>query len=874
MKLNTFLANVNPSDIILTVNRRLGSYLKRAYDEWQTQAGSHAWQGLQIFPFDVWIEYIWNNILFGDRIILTPFQEFLLWQQCIEESPASQELINTKATANLAMDTWKVLQNWLLSLNEIQNQLSPDTQLFIAWSELFIAKCKQLHVISRHEVIFHLAEKAKFALPQFSARRILFVGFDDFSPAVQKFQDHLKKHATVLNINLENSNNKSVHRLSLPNDDQEIREMARWAYQMLMKSPKAKIGCIVPNLTEQRAKTIQTFQDVFYADHINTHHSSFPFNISAGQYLYEFPIIVTALQIITLNKNRISLEEFSCLLLSPFIGSSEVELTARALLDKALRSFGEKELFWSQLLRGHLLAPCPRLRANLECLRSLADHHDHPKSFEHWASLFISQLKALGWPGERSLDSNEFQLAERFKKLFVEFISLDFILSPVSCGKAIKCLIELTKQTLFQPKTESKPIQILGILEASGMIFDYFWVSGLNNETWPAPCTPNPFIPIELQKKLHMPHATPDRELEFSQRVTHRFLENAQIIFLSHAEQKNDRLFCASPLIAEYPLIDLPFVPYISIEQHIHESKKIVEFFDDQGPEIKEEFTQGGSGILKAQAACPFQAFAKFRLSAEPILPVKLGLAAHEKGLIIHDVLACFWEKIKSHEQLCNLNDNELITLVENLIEDALNKVKQKKPFSLRSHMFGLEKTRIQKIILSWLVLEKQRQAFEVVGCERKEKVTVGSLEISLQLDRIDQLADGSQIIIDYKTGKASIKDWFGDRPKEPQLPLYSTVFKNKPSGILFAVLKPNDMTFKGILSREGLVPGGLTLDSRKVNDFISIKELIAYWQDVLTTLANDFYHGKANVDPKEAATCQVCSYLSLCRKVFSHETC
>ena len=32
---------------------------------------------------------------------------------------------------------------------------------------------------------------------------------------------------------------------------------------------------------------------------------------------------------------------------------------------------------------------------------------------------------------------------------------------------------------------------------------------------------------------------------------------------------------------------------------------------------------------------------------------------------------------------------------------------------------------------------------------------------------------NGYYTIIDYKSGKPNINDWFGDRPKQPQLPLY-----------------------------------------------------------------------------------------------------
>ena len=42
-----------------------------------------------------------------------------------------------------------------------------------------------------------------------------------------------------------------------------------------------------------------------------------------------------------------------------------------------------------------------------------------------------------------------------------------------------------------------------------------------------------------------------------------------------------------------------------------------------------------------------------------------------------------------------------------------------------------------------------------------------------MRIDRIDRLADGARVLIDYKSGLADA-DWRGERPDNPQLPLYA----------------------------------------------------------------------------------------------------
>ena len=56
-------------------------------------------------------------------------------------------------------------------------------------------------------------------------------------------------------------------------------------------------------------------------------------------------------------------------------------------------------------------------------------------------------------------------------------------------------------------------------------------------------------------------------------------------------------------------------------------------------------------------------------------------------------------------------------------------------------------------MILRWLNLEKARPPFVVLEQETTRFVTIGDLNLTLQIDRIDQLSHDQWMIIDYKTG-------------------------------------------------------------------------------------------------------------------------
>lgn len=866
MNVEHFLAHISHADLILTANSRLSMYLRKNFDALQVAKGNSAWISPQILPLSSWIEQTWDHSSQDSRKVLTDFQELLLWEKIIRESPATAHLLNIQATAQLVKDTWKLLNQWLLPLKEIEEYPTQDVATFIHWVKEFQENCHSSHSVTRSELLPNLICKLPTSAIEISSK-IFFVGFDDLSPAIQKLQQILRNQTSVENIQFAQDVDGSVFRCSFLDKKQEIQEMARWAYDKLINNRTAIIGCILPNLSEKRAQINQIFQDVFFAESLLQYFHRPPVNISASENLCHYPILEIALKILMLNHYEINLTDISCLLRTPFIAGAQQEINDRAKLDARLRSFGEKIISLEYLLSKDLTNYCPLLSTSLKKLFSLIINKKDKKSLADWTHLFVNQLTAMGWPGERILNSTEFQLVERFKKLLSEYSSLDFLLGEVSFSTAYNIFQKLMSHTLFQPKSDDLPIQVLGMLEATGIAFDHLWVCGLDNETWPAAPAPNPFIPIFIQKKYDMPHATSDRELKFSVNLTKRFSQNSKDLVLSYAEFDGDRSLAPSPLITDYPCVtSATLQEFVSIEKKIYSTQMMESFIDDNGPPIENEVVLGGSWIFKSQAACPFQAFAKFRLHAESLDSVQMGLAFHERGSIVHEILANLWNQIKTHETLEQFSDIELNNLIQQTVITALTKLQKKKPSTLKEGLFNLEKQRLQKLIFNWLLIEKQRSPFEVIGCEQRQTAQIGKLAIQVQIDRIDRIHDNTHLIIDYKTGKPSISDWFSDRPNEPQLPLYTIVSNLALVGIVFAQVRADAMTFKGLTALKDVVPGAITLDKLKGQDFQNLTALINTWQDVLYQLADDFCQGNAKVEPKEPSTCQYCDLQELCR--------
>ena len=57
------------------------------------------------------------------------------------------------------------------------------------------------------------------------------------------------------------------------------------------------------------------------------------------------------------------------------------------------------------------------------------------------------------------------------------------------------------------------------------------------------------------------------------------------------------------------------------------------------------ESMRGGAAVLKAQSACAFQAFAKYRLDLRGPEHACFGLDASARGILLHSVLEIVWRE-------------------------------------------------------------------------------------------------------------------------------------------------------------------------------------------------------------------------------------
>jgi len=220
------------------------------------------------------------------------------------------------------------------------------------------------------------------------------------------------------------------------------------------------------------------------------------------------------------------------------------------------------------------------------------------------------------------------------------------------------------------------------------------------------------------------------------------------------------------------------------------------------------------------------------------------------------------------------MSDTELENVIKTSAEQAVEYVLGATNESTSNKRYlNLEIQRLRKILLQWLKLESTRPSFTVEFQEHEIETTIGNIPVKIRADRIDKLDDGSHLIIDYKTGKYNdIKKFFGERPEEPQLPLYSLAHGENTSAIAFGQVHPDDMGLLGVSKKNIEIKSIKILPELNYATANLWNEQLQQWQTVLENLGNQFLNGIAHVDPKDINTvCDNCQLHTFCRV---HEKC
>ena len=146
--------------------------------------------------------------------------------------------------------------------------------------------------------------------------------------------------------------------------------------------------------------------------------------------------------------------------------------------------------------------------------------------------------------------------------------------------------------------------------------------------------------------------------------------------------------------------------------------------------------------------------------------------------------------------------------------------------------------------------------------------MTFGGITVNVKLDRLDRIGSG-RVVIDYKTGACKTAAWMGERPDEPQVPLYASSLGAELAAVAFAVVRSGDSRFRGIAREGEPLPKVCTLDKDRAaaKQYRDWNHMVEGWREALDAIGRGFAAGDARVDPKRGeATCETCDQAAFCR--------
>ncbi len=869
---------------VLTPNRRLALHLKREFDSSQLAAGRSAWPTPDILPWSAWLERSYEDVLHSDSggalpLLLSAAQELALWEEAIRGSDLAATLLSPAPAAAQCRDAWKLVHAWRLQARLRNAEANEDGKAFIEWAGRYERGCARgpyTDAARLADVIAPLIGRASIA----KSTAVVVYGFDIITPQQRECMGALADAGASVREDHPQRREGQARRIGFMSAREEIQACARWARIRLEQNPAARIGIVVPELAQCREMVRRVFFALMQPNHAlpATAKRAPPFNISLGVALNAYPLVHDALLLLELAGRETDFANASRLLRSPYLGGADVEMSARARLDAVLRGRASPRVTLDGLLRLMAAKNAPRATELTQRFAQLAEFRRSdlfgPKLPSDWAKAISQALSIGGFPGDRSLDSMEYQTLKKWHEVVAAFATLDRVAGRMGFAQACARLARIAADTLFQPEAEDVPIQILGALESNHLQFDHLWVTGLTEDTWPIPLRPNPFLPVGLQREAGIPDANPATALELDRRITQGWLGAAAEVVLSYPRREEDRELLPSPLIesiAESAPAELGIPAHIGLREMINLAAHVDTVSDFNAPPLATITAHpGGTAVFKDQAACPFRAFARHRLGAESLDAPSPGLDAMDRGTLLHALLAAIWKRLRDKARLDGMAEGDLEELLDACAGEAVAKVRQWRVEALSGRFAELEKARLVALARSWLLFERQRADFEVVLVEQKRPMTFGGVTVNVTLDRMDELASGGRAILDYKTGTASVSAWLGPRPDEPQVPLYALGSGEDLAAAAFAVIRAGKAEFKGVARENDLLPGVKTISEQRsamAAHYDSWETLLAGWRIELDELGSGFAAGDARVDPKRGDdTCKFCDLHALCR--------
>lgn len=788
---------------IVTATDRLARDLRAAYDRRMLAAGRSAWHTPVILPWSAWLTTLVERAALSASVPLRlqPAASAILWERLLREA-AGERMLNALGLVRQMQQTWQRLQDWCIATEDLATSAgSEDQRLFAlvaAAYERALASNGWMDSAQLSAFCGRLTREGLVDAP----RLLVHAGFERLTPAAQRLFASLSERDTEVRAAPAADRRQSLELVAAPDADAELRAAGQWASRQLAANPSARIAVVRTSLESVAARSARLLREGFVPGwQYDDRDRRVAVNVSYGERLAEYPMISAALLWLEWVQRGLDSREVGALLRSPFAATGSPG--ERHRLETRLRRLPDRSWSPESLINALSTAPADAAptpwQARVMEVGSIARVKDEPVSPAQWAERIDAFLGRLGWPGERTLDSTEYQVLNRWRDLLNELSQVEPVRRRLRFAEAAMRLSSLARDTLFQPEDDNGILQLLGPLEAAGLELDSVWIANLEAMHWPPPASPMPLVSRGLQRSAGMPDAVPADTLEHARRILARIVASAKSVVLSWPLADGEAGLIPSPLLEAWgeravSRADDPgwFAVRLS-------GAPLEEVPHDPVPPVQPgERVRGGSFTVQSQFTEPFAAFAVGRLGVRPMPALEVGLSARLRGNIVHQALRTLLAEKPSRSHMQSWSDADRERRVHRAIDAALLGPSRHADAVLE-RLMKLERMRLQRLLQMFIDAELERPEFTVTQVETELELRRQAVSLDLRVDRIDRLDDGTLLVIDYKSGVTrNLLDAAG-APAEWQTVVYAVALDEPVGGLLLINMDSRGIAYRGV---------------------------------------------------------------------------
>ncbi len=812
-----------------------------------------------------WFANLWEEgQLFGviedTRELISPLVQAALWRH-IAAVVANTSSVESAALAERFAEAWMLEHGYRNANEPVPYAPGVNGELYRVARKAFVEQLRNRHAITADELPNALAKFAN-SIDAIVSQHLLqtpsFAGLSSNNNALSKIAKNKFWPHNSLAINHSAghlSPDITSRRISCADVSDERASAIAWAAQMLNSEARdethARIAIVVPDLHHTTGAWERALRD-----------ANLPFNLSLGLPVSKYPWAAAGFTLVNALFTPMPPETIAQALRHPRWGRNDATIAAIGRREMELLQRGDAEITLFDFCNAATTA-MHALHARIQPLQSLA-RRGAANTREHWRDVFERAIAAFV-ESTAPLDSQTFQLRDALFESIDQWQRLDAWLPKVTISVAQQELIAITDQAAFQPEGSDAPLQVIGLLESAGVPFDAMWTTGMSERVLPEGARANPFFSAQWQRDRRAGLASIDECDERAARLVAGWQMLSQETIASLPQKIDDEPQLWSPLVANWPTVD-GIAP-----QSPPGTANTLETLDDEiAPQWRlSDSVSRGVRALEAQANCPRRGFAEGRLRLNAWPTRSDGLSPQVRGELVHRVAEKLGLELQSHPMNFDHLHETLPAQIDASIEEtrALQR-------NIPAHVWQAEHARLVRVFSKLLDVESQRPEFAVRSVEATTKTSLGALNFSLRLDRIDQVsrvdAETGEVaarglaVIDFKSGNVDRKSVFDERLTAPQLPLYAHALGfDNIDAVAYARVSDDQQNFVSF----GTPTSGLEANRRGGSKLPAWDELLAQWKAKLALLANELIEGEAVLAPAYGKkTCERCDFQRFCR--------